>query len=58
MVAVSDTHLRLKDRATPHTGVWKHSLQYYCRPDGRHGVRVGKWNIGSQSGNGEKFVKN
>ena len=28
------------------------SMQYDGRPDGRIGVRVGMWNLGSLSGNG------
>ena len=33
-------------------GARRHSLQYDRRPDGHFGVWVGKWNIGSLSGNG------
>ena len=36
-----------------HPGACKLSLQYDGRPDGRFGVLVGTWNLGSQSGNGE-----
>ena len=35
-----------------HLVACKHSLQYYGRPDGRIGVWVGTWNLGSQSGKG------
>ena len=41
-----------KECATLHPGVYKHSLLYYGRPDGRFGVRVGTWNLGSLSGKG------
>ena len=46
------------DGATPHPGVHKLSLQYDGRSDERLGMRVGTQNLGSLSGNGEKFVKN
>ena len=41
-----------KEGATPHPGASKFSLQYDGRPDGRIGVRVGRWNLGSLIGNG------
>ena len=47
-----------KEGATSHPGACQHSLQYDRRPDGRLGVRVGMWNLGSLSGRGEKFMKN
>ena len=46
-----------KEGATPHPGACKLSLQYDGRPDECFGVRVGMWNLGSLSGNGDKFVK-
>ena len=47
-----------KEGTTPHPGVFKFSLQYDGRLDESLGVQVGMWNLGSLSGNGEKFVKN
>ena len=41
-----------KERATLHPGAWKFSLQYDRRPDGRFGVWVGTWNLGSLRGKG------
>ena len=38
-----------KEGATPHPGVCNPGLQYDGRPDGRFGVRVGTWNVGSLS---------
>ena len=50
-----------KKSATQHPGMCKHSLQYDWRPDGHFGVRVGRWNLGSLSGNGvevcEELIK-
>ena len=43
---------------TPHPGACKFSLQYDLRPDGRLGLLDWTWNLGSLSGNGEKFVMN
>ena len=42
----------------PHLGSCKHSLRYGWRRDGHFEVRAGMWNIGSVSGEVEKFVKN
>ena len=42
-----------KDGASLHPGACKHSLQYDRRNDGRLGVCVGTWNLGSPIGNGE-----
>ena len=39
-----------KEGTAPHPGACKYSLQYDGRPDGRFGVRVGTWNLGSLSG--------
>ena len=41
--------------ATSHPGARKHSMQYDGRPDGRLGVRVGTWNLGSLTGKGGEF---
>ena len=41
-----------KEGATPHNGASKFSLLYDWRPGERLGVKDGKWNLGSQSGNG------
>ena len=41
-----------EEGATPHPGACKHSSQYDGRPDGRVGVCVGTWNLGSMSENG------
>ena len=40
---------RKENGATLHRGVHKHSLQYDRSSDGRFGVRVGTWNLGSLS---------
>ena len=45
-------------RATPHPGACKLSLQYDGRPVVRFWMRLQTWNLGSPSGNGEKFEKN
>ena len=37
---------------TSHPGMYKHRLQNDGRTDGRNGVRVGTWNLGSLGGNG------
>ena len=47
-----------EEGATPHLGACKHSLQYDGSHDGCFWMRVGLWNVGSLSGNEEKFVKN
>ena len=47
-----------KDDAALHSGVRKHSLQYDGRLDGRFGVHVSTWTLGSLSVKGEKVVKN
>ena len=47
-----------KEVETQHPGARRHSLQYGGRPDGRFGVRVGMWNVGSPSGKGGNFEKN
>ena len=41
-----------KEDAIPHPAACKHSLQYDGWPDGRFGVRVGTWNLGSLTGMG------
>ena len=41
-----------KKAATLHPGAYKFSLQFDRRSDGRFGVRVGTWNVGSLNGNG------
>ena len=41
-----------KEGATQHPGSCKHSLKYDGRPDGRFGLQVGMWNLGSVSGKG------
>ena len=41
-----------KEVATPHSGACKFSLHYDGRPDGRFGVRVVMWNLGSLGGKG------
>ena len=44
----------VEEGATQHLGVRRNSLQYVGRPDGHFVVRVGTWNLGSQSGKGGK----
>ena len=39
-----------KEGGTLHPGACKHSLLYEGRSDGRFGVRLGTWNIGSIRG--------
>ena len=46
-----------KEVAFPHLGARKHSLQCDERSDGRFGMRVETWKLGSQGGKGE-FMKN
>ena len=41
-----------KEGAIPYPGMRKHSLQYDGRPDGRFGVWVWTWNLGSLCGKG------
>ena len=50
-----------KEGSTQHLEVCMFSLKYDGRPDERLGVRVGTWNLGSQSGKGgevcEQLIK-
>ena len=41
-----------KEGATPHPGVYKHGFKHDGRPDGRLGVQIWMWNLGSLGGKG------
>ena len=46
------TCLPYRGRCSPHPGACKFTLQYDGSHDGRFGVQVGTWNLGSVSGKG------
>ena len=54
--AAPDYHER--EGAAQHPRAYMFGLQYDGRPDGRFGVWVRTWNLGSLRGKGERFVKN